>query len=274
MNLRYLSLRLLRHYTPEALARFLLKRRWIIMPGLESSDPKAAADRYLDAIAKRNRSISGKRVLVFGYGGRLAIAIELLQRGASHVVLSDHFVAMDDERNSQLLPENAKYLEVADGRVSPRAEFITLLHGDIGTPETRARAAEVDCVLSNSVYEHIEDVDGITAALARLTSPDGFHQHFVDLRDHYFKYPFEMLTFSRQIWLEYLNPSSNLNRLRLRDYQRVFGRNFAMVEIEVLERLQLQFLDVRERVRPEFLSGELDADSVSLIQVFATQPRR
>ena len=31
--------------------------------------------------------------------------------------------------------------------------------------------AEVDYVLSTSVYEHLDDVDGITHALAKLTAP-------------------------------------------------------------------------------------------------------
>ena len=47
MNIKYLALRILRHIMPEALARFLLKRRWIIRPGLESSDPSAAVEQYI-----------------------------------------------------------------------------------------------------------------------------------------------------------------------------------------------------------------------------------
>ncbi|MCE7861446.1 MAG: hypothetical protein DYG86_16895, partial [Chloroflexi bacterium CFX2] len=69
MNIRYLLLRLVRHFMPEGLARFLLKRRWIIKPGLESTDPFAASQRYIETLSAQGVDIKGKRVLVFGYGG-------------------------------------------------------------------------------------------------------------------------------------------------------------------------------------------------------------
>jgi len=65
-------------------------------------------------------------------------------------------------------------------------------------------------------------VEGITRALARLTRPGGMHLHYVDMRDHFFKYPFEMLTYSKQTWQSWLNPTSNLNRYRIPDYRRAF----------------------------------------------------
>ena len=88
---------------PESVARFLLKRRWIIRPGLESSDPFAAVEQYMAGISASGKSLIGKRVLVFGYGGRFAVGVELLRRGAAHVVLCDHFVLLDRERNLDFL---------------------------------------------------------------------------------------------------------------------------------------------------------------------------
>lgn len=128
---RYLFLRLLRHFMPEGLARFLLKRRWIIKPGLEFTDPFSASARYVDTLSAQSVSIAGKRVLVFGYGGRFAVGVDLLKRGAAHVVLCDHFVLLDTERNLELLSAYGQYLKVEGDEVQPRGEFITLLHGDI-----------------------------------------------------------------------------------------------------------------------------------------------
>jgi hypothetical protein len=273
VNLRYIFLRLIRHFMPEALARFLLKHRWVIQPGLESSDPETAASRYVEALTERGISISGKRILVFGYGGRFAIAVELLKRGAAHVVLSDHFIALDNERNLRLLPESAIYLTLENDMIRPRPEFITLLHGDIRNPEIQDQISRVDCVFSNSVYEHLEDVDGITKALAALTHSGGVQLHFIDLRDHYFKYPFEMLSYSSRIWKSFLNPTSNLNRFRLSDYRNVFIKYFNQIDISVLARLENEFQKSRARIRPEYLSGDPQNDSVSLILVFAALPR-
>ena len=84
----------------------------------------------------------------------------------------------------------------------------------------------VDMVLSSSVYEHLDDVEGITGALADLTRPDGLQIHYVDLRDHFFRYPLEMLRFSESTWRTWLNPSSNHNRYRLWNYRNAFEACF------------------------------------------------
>lgn len=273
MNIKYLILRLARHFLPENIARFLLKRRWIIRPGLESSDPSAAVDQYVKILSANEKSIQGKRVLVFGYGGRFAVGVDLLRKGASHVVLCDHFVLIDSERNLELLANYGDYLVLDEGDVKPRPEFITLLHGDIREVTIQKQISEVDYVLSTSVYEHLDDVDGITHALAKLTSSTGSQLHFVDLRDHYFKYPFEMLTFTENMWKKFLNPTSNLNRFRLNDYGKVFDGYFRKSDIVVLERLELEFKEAHSRIKPNFLTGDDSVDSVSLIYVLAQTPK-
>jgi hypothetical protein len=274
LNLRYLFLRLLRHFMPEGVARFLLKRRWIIKPGLESSNPLAAVEQYLGALSVNGKSIQGKRVLVFGYGGRFAVGVELLKRGAAHVVLCDHFVLLDRERNLELLPAYAEYLIYENDDVKPKSEFITLLHGDIREESIQKQISEVDFVLSTSVFEHLDDVPGITRALSKLTAPQGVQLHFVDLRDHYFKLPFEMLTFSESTWRNFLNPTSNLNRYRLPDYRKVFEDNFSKVEITATSRQEDEFKKALPRIRPEFVTGDISVDAVTLIQVIAEVPRK
>lgn len=274
MKIRYLLLRLVRHFMPEGIARFLLKQRWIIRPGLESSDPLAAVDQYIKALAQYGKSIKDQRVLVFGYGGRFAVGVELLKQGASHVVLCDHFVLLDQERNLELLPKYSDYLQVVNGEVLPRPEQITLLHGDIRDAKLQAQISTVDLVLSTSVYEHLDDVDGITSALANLTTPQGVHLHFVDLRDHYFKFPFEMLSYSEYVWRNFLNPTSNLNRFRLTNYREVFNAYFQKVDIVVLDRLESDFRVARSRIRPEFLTGDEAEDSVALIYILAEVKKR
>jgi SAM-dependent methyltransferase len=263
LNIRYLFLRLIRHFMPESFARFLLKHRLIIRPGLESSDPLAAVDQYMKALAQYGKSIKDQRVLVFGYGGRFAVGVELLKQGAAHVVLCDHFVLLDQERNLELLPKYNDYLHVENGEVMPRPEHITLLHGDIRDARLQAEISAVDLVLSTSVYEHLDDVNGITSALARLTAPHGVQIHFVDLRDHYFKYPFAMLAYSESVW-----------RYRLPSYQGIFEKYFGQVKINVLARQENEFTQMRHRVRSEFLTGDLSVDSTTLIQIFAEIPVR
>ncbi len=272
MNIRYLLLRLVRHFMPEGLARFLLKRRWIIKPGLESTDPFAASQRYVETLSAQGVDIKGKRVLVFGYGGRFAVGVDLLKRGAAHVVLCDHFVLLDTERNRELLSEYGSYLKVEQDEVQPRSEYISLLHGDIREESIQRQIAQADIILSTSVFEHLDDVPGIVNALAKLTAPGGIHLHFVDLRDHFFKYPFEMLKYSEKTWRNFLNPTSNLNRYRLNNYKRVFEANFVKVEITVLERLMEEFRKAKDKIRAEFKTGKDDVDAITLIHVIAREP--
>jgi hypothetical protein len=274
MKINYIILRLVRHFMPEGLARFLLKQRWIIRPGLESSDPFAAVDQYLKGLSQYGDSIAGKRVLVFGYGGRFAVGVELLKRGAAHVVLCDHFVLLDRERNLALLPEYAEYLSIDANEVKPRPEHITLMHGDIREMARQGEIPPVDLVLSISVFEHLDDVDGITHALAKLTVPQGSQLHYVDLRDHYFKYPFEMLAYSKSTWRNLLNPTSNLNRLRLWEYRKIFESCFQKVDILITARQDAEFEAARKRIRPEYISGNLLEDAATLICVHVERPVR
>ena len=269
VNLRYILLRLIRHFLPESITRFLLRRGLIIRPGLETREPASAAARYRDALALRGEALTGKRVLVFGYGGNFAVGAELLRAGARHIVLLDRFAPPDDRRNRELVRAYPEYFRLRGDQVLTNESFLTLIHDDV----KNVRAEKFDLVLSSSVYEHLDDVEGLTAALAALTAPGGIHIHYVDLRDHYFKLPFEMLKFSEKTWKNWLNPTSNLNRFRLRDYQSVFETYFSKAEINVLAREPETFATARSKIRPEFLTGDEAHDTTTLIEVAASQPK-
>jgi hypothetical protein len=272
LNLPYLLPRLARHFLPEKLVRTLLLRSVIIRPGLETSNPFAAVQRYVDVFSERGLSFRGKRVLVFGYGGRFDIGFGLLREGAAHVVLCDKYAPPDEVHNRQMFGAEEKYFHVEKQGLRPRAEWMTLLEKDVREIANAGESKPVDVVLSSSVYEHLDEVEGITRALATLTKTDGTHIHFVDLRDHFFKYPFEMLRFSEKTWRRWLNPSSNHNRYRLWDYRRAFEACFERVEIEVLARDEAAFRRLNSHIRPEFRSGNPAEDTVTLIRVVATGP--
>ena len=258
---------------PEKLTRFLLLHSIIISAGLETSDPQAAVRRYIDLLNGRRQTFDEKRVLVFGYGGRFDVGLAIMEAGAKHVVLCDKYAPPDDPHNAGLLQKYPAHLFLDDGRPRPRPEHMTLLQADIREVHPSADLPPFDIVVSSSVYEHLDDVGGITRALAALTRPNGLHIHYVDLRDHFFKYPFEMLHYSEKVWFGFLNPTSHHNRFRLWDYRRVFEKYFEDVKIEILERNEAAFEKARPRIRPEFISGNLQDDSVTLILVVASEPR-
>lgn len=273
-GLGYLLPRFIRHILPEPAVRFLLGCGWIIRPGLATRAPLEAVERYLKAAVAAGGSIVGKRVLILGYGGNFTTACELLRHGADHVVLAEKEGFPDRSSNAALLPIYPDYLMMEGGQVLPYPEKITLCHSDIRQDAVANRLESVDFVFSNSVYEHLEDVEGITRALAALSNPDVIQVHFIDLRDHYFKYPFEMLCYSEETWLRWLNPSSHHNRYRLHDYERTFRACFKRVEITILASDYEAFSRERSRIRPEFLSGHDPADAATLILVSAVGQKR
>jgi SAM-dependent methyltransferase len=274
MHLDYLSLRLIRRFMPQSWVRFLLKRQLIIRPGLETRAPAEAVVRYQQALKESGDSLQGRHILDFGYGGSFALACGLLQAGAGQVTLIDKFASPDHGQNQKLLPEFEKYLTQQDDQIIPRSKFITLLDGDIQQIIANRDIEPFDLILSNSVYEHLDDVAGITSSLAKLTKPSGRQTHFIDLRDHYFKYPFEMLCFSEATWKRWLNPTSNLNRLRLPDYQRTFERYFSDVKITILESDLPSLNKARSHIRPEFLTGKDDSDAATIIRADLAGPRQ
>jgi len=271
MNPTYLALRFFRRLLPAPLTRRMLDFGFVLKPGLETSAPEQAADRYLAALGAEGLSISGREVMVFGYGGGFGVGVQLLRAGAASVTLCDRFARPSRRRNERWVRAAPEYFRQEGGAGPPDTRRLRLLHVDIRR-YAESREPAFDLVLSSSVFEHLDDVEGVSAALAGLTRPDGVHLHYIDVRDHFFRLPFEMLTFSETAWRRYLNPSSNLNRLRPWQYQAIFRRWFSQVRLQVIQAEPDAFRRARRRIRPEFLSGDQGQDSAGVVLVTAAGP--
>lgn len=239
---------------PDWMVHRLLRRHLLIRPGMETRAPAEAIRRWMDLLRDADVKVAGRRVLILGYGGRLDVALELLRAGARHVVL------VDPHAHPEPMPASLA-----------ARERLTVVHAPLGQ-YLRTGGSAVDLVLSNSVLEHVEDMAGMVEELARVTAPGGKHFHFVDLRDHFFRHPFEMLCYSEKIWRRFLNPGSNLNRLRAGEYERLFSSRFQAVSVQVRESDPLAFRAVRRRIRPEFLSGNEERDAITYILLRASLP--
>ncbi len=273
MNLPYILPRLVRHFLPEKVTRTLLLRGVIIRPGLETRAPREAAERYQRDLRSAGIEITGRNILVLGYGGRFALACQLLKMGASHITLCEYAARPDEKANAALLPEFEKYLTHSLGKTHPRDEWITLLEGDIRELAKDRTLKKVDIVFSTSVFEHLVDPVGILEALINLTVDKGIHLHYIDLRDHFFKFPFEMLTYTTQTWKNWLNPTSNLNRWRLPAYERLFQERFNQVQIEITERNLSAWNETADRILTEYKTGDPQVDSVTQIRVIAGEKK-
>lgn len=270
LPLDYAVLRVVRKFAPGPIVRLALSEGWGIRPGLETRRPGAATARYIRALRDAGHTLQGAQVFVLGYGGSFGLGISLLQAGAAHVILQDPYAPMWDRINRELAENAEPYLHLDGRRVVPDPRWITVVKEQV--IEYAKSADKVDIVLSSSVFEHIPNPAEVASAASRLTRPDGLNLHIIDLRDHYFKYPFEMLCHSERNWKRYLNPPVNLNRYRLADYRQVFSESFGMVECQILESDLSAFHQTKPRIRSEFISGDDTQDSSTKILVLANSP--
>jgi len=261
--LGYWAARLARRATPQPIVDFLLDRGIYLKPGRDTSEPDRMARAYAERAAAHDMGIAGKTVCVVGYGGSFGVGVYLLEAGAARVILQDPYAPARSRRNGALpAPLRTRYLP----RERPDPARITLVHQPLD-PYARRHPGTADLVVSSSVLEHVADVEGLIAACARLTAPGGLGVHYVDLRDHYFKHPFEMLCYSQAAWSRWLDASNHLNRLRLPAYERAFRACFAHVDIVVVEHLRREFRRAHARIRPEFLTGDEDVDAAVFARV-------
>ncbi len=250
--LDYLVLRLGRRAVPPALMHTILRMGVGLKAGLETREPGAAADLYEAAVAKLGLDWPGRRVMIFGYGGNPDLGIELLDRGAKAVVMLDPY---------------------AQPRVHSH-ELHTALHFERRRLSEYVQAGgSVDVVLSWSVLEHVRDPAATLRNMASVCRPSGAQVHFVDLRDHVFRYPFEMLSHSEQTWDRYLDPPSHLNRIRRWEVEKHFRESFERVIVEIWESDSRAFRRALPRIKSEFLSGDEVVDAATRLRVLAAQPR-
>ncbi len=273
MNTGYIMRRLARRWFPGILSwRRVHLLRLPVQCGLETLKPQLAVDRYLAALAECAFSIQGKRIFILGYGGVFAVGCKLLAAGARHVILCDPYTKPDHGRNRLLLTEYGNYLRWQNGQVLPRTEYLSVYTKDVCQLVKEHSIEPVDLASSASVLEHVEDVEGTVGALSGLTHPDGLALHFIDICDHLYRYPFEMLSYSPFIWQYWLNPSSHLNRYRLWDYRQIFSHYYSQVTIAVEKKDEHSFARTAHKIRPEFKTGNLHEDSATFIRVTARSP--
>ncbi len=266
-RLAYVTQRVGRNLLPDraaAMARRLLGD----IAGGESYDPDFFARHYVKSLAKAGHSFDGVSVLIFGQGPSLGFACHLLKAGARHIHLFDPYAPPEDRANRRWLERFPQYLESTAEGIRPRPEWMSLLAGQ--TPSETGVLADI--VISTSVFEHLPDIERWAAEMARVTAPDGVNLHMIDLRDHFFHMPFEMLKYSAGTWNRWLNPRQHLNRKRYAEFETAFRNHFREVSVEVLARDPVAFAEARPKIRAEFLTGDEEIDAVTEIQITASGP--
>jgi SAM-dependent methyltransferase len=166
------------------------------------------ADFYIQKIPGGAPSLIYKHVLELGPGISLGTAVLLSCHGAQ-VTVADRYLSPFDpdyhdpffrallermrSERPHLSPDPILALLDAQGFV---AQAVTGQH--LGIEELfEIEADSFDIVVSNAVFEHVENVPAALENLARITRPGGFGIHQVDFRDHRdFSRPLEYMALS------------------------------------------------------------------------------
>lgn len=240
-DLEYLLLRLIRRYgfTAGRLERF---GRFVPYYRVNQGclDPWPIARICFAGLAALDASVAGRSVLELGSGATNSLGYALAASGAASVVCLEPFAGFDATRDAAIRAGITASHPGADlSRVERRTDLDSL-------PD-----ASISVVLSHSVLEHIPAPDGLFKSLARVLSPDGVMVHRVDYRDHFFKYPFQFLTFSEPVWRRFLDPG-DLPRLRLDDHLAALARAGFTTTVVDVERNPEALARVAPRLHPDY----------------------
>ena len=189
LELRARALRSSRSWTSRGDSRFDYSIRKVRATAKHNA-PTLVIDRLLRYQRALGHDIdfANKRVLELGAGPVLGWALTGLALGAQH------YTVLDPSFNDDLIDAMARYfndhrrwLALAFGEVaSPRDLLNSNRLQIVRAPGDRTGFTDgsVDLILSNSVIEHVLNVDELVAELDRITAPGSVQYHFVDFSDH------------------------------------------------------------------------------------------
>ena len=154
------------------------------------ADPTKLIDRlhrYEQALGEEIE-FAGKTVLEIGAGPVLGWALVGLARGATkYNVVEPAFNPEVVDAYSTYFRRHRQWIRRIVGDVAPVAELLDsgLIHVvPDSASRTRLPDGSIDLVLSNSVLEHVDDVDALMEELDRVCTRDALQYHVVDFGDH------------------------------------------------------------------------------------------
>jgi SAM-dependent methyltransferase len=219
------------------------------LPGFRSNAGTQSCARVVDLYDKHLVPKFGaawpqnRRILEVGIGATNSSAYEVAARDATSAFALEPFVPLDPALDTLLLAECAQRHHLAADSIASKVQRLTSL--------APIADAGIDLILSNSVLEHVTDMDALTRDLRRVLAPGGAMLHLVDYRDHFFRYPYHHLLWSDAVWERWLNPG-DLPRWRIRDHVECFECHGLHVETLRATSLTAEFEKVRPRIHPHF----------------------
>jgi SAM-dependent methyltransferase len=181
--------------------------------------PKPIVDNFEKYLNLKNIKIHGRTILEIGTGISNSTGYEIMARGAAKYFAYEPYVKCDSQIDDRLFQQIKKdYPNLQKNGVS---RIVNL--GDI-------KNNSIDILLSQSVLEHVNNFEQLMTELKPLLTQSGCMLHVVDYRDHFFKYPYHFLQFSKNIWDLFLNPG-DLERWRINQHIHQFEKTGFIVDV-------------------------------------------
>lgn len=257
----YVLLRLIRRYlVPE----WLLKRIWNAVPYYQRSigedAPEKIVRHYWSLFDENGIQGEGKTICEAGVGVANGTLYEMIGRGAQSAIGVEPFAGFSFEIDEMLIYRTLKRYpvfekEMIQQRVRRVKEFDELEDNS------------VDCIVSNSVIEHVENPNRFFKSMAAVLKPGGVMLHVVDYRDHFFKYPYHFLLFSPRIWNNVIGPR-DLYRFRISDHIAAMRAAGLTVSISREKHNPEAFERVRSRIHTSFKAySESDLSTIQAVLI-------
>jgi SAM-dependent methyltransferase len=275
----YIILRLLRRFTPHFIARRLLSNDFLPQQILVDG-----AKRYLNATDNLNILIKGTTIAEIGPGAYNPAALAFLTRGAEKIFLVEPFakitnIAKLKNRISNMLANinTEPIFRTSIGSFINECSYYGRVKPVNGHAEATSLPNEsVDLIVSRSVLEHITNPSAAVKEQMRILKKGGTFIHFIDLRDHVFRWPFEMLTFSKETWEKILtNPKNGAgyqNRLRMDDWLNLFSHSaFTNIKTMVLSTNHKALDRIYSSLNGNFSSKNYETLCITKIMITGTK---
>lgn len=220
-------------------------------------------------------------ILEAGTGVYNPASAPFLMVGAARLILLEPYVS-DNIDPGKLSDRLEGFLRLAESDDSfpmarsrcenpmDRVEISRRLWEDTGIPDN-----SVDVIFSHSVLEHVRLPHAVLAESYRILRPAGWLISGIDLRDHFFRYPWEMLKYSTRQWNALTTRSGGsgyMNRWRAGDWERELETNGFLVRMQRRESFDAAILDERPLLDPQFQHLPDDELMTSKIVIAAQKP--
>ncbi len=248
----YISLRLARKFIFNY--KFLLKYGKYLpyfKVNINQEGASQLVDRYVELLKTHSADffkLKDVRILEIGAGTTNTVGLLLAQKLGSKVDVCDPFVIFDQIANKK----NITHYGISDSAVS--------LVKRIDKPVEK----EYDLIISNSVLEHVEDIDTFFKEMKQSLSANGKMLHIIDYQDHFFKYPYFFLMFSKKTWNTWLNPG-DLYRWRLDDHLEAALKSKLTFDIIEINTLENQYKYIEKKIHIDFKTKKYNHVSTASI---------